>query len=356
MSAALNGFCNRRAARACRRGCQRAAPRRASSWVGPRSRGATCCRCGGNAPDSEARPASTAASAWRRRDAGSWPSTWPAAGARGGCCRVGEGQWLAARHLQAGQAQGAPPQATSEAVAAGLEDGSGAPLPRLAPGLSAGIGEAGVADRPGVKARTWRSSSTAGRLQSGVPRPCSACARRWPGRRPGSRHAGVPAAGPAMASTTAFGPSAASRSCRLPPVSAAKSACSPEQHRAGVEPASICITVTPLSASPASCAGSARRAPARQQRGVAVDAAQARDIEYRLGAGSHATTTIGSARRAASSAWASALRRLCGCMTGRPCSGAKALHRAGHRFCPRPAGRSGWVWAATIRCGVSAGP
>ncbi|MCY1515450.1 hypothetical protein D9M68_500370 [compost metagenome] len=69
-----------------------------------------------------------------------------------------------------------------------------------------------------------------------------------------------------MACSTAGGPSSARRSCRLPPVSAALigvvtlSSIGPVSR-----PASICITVTPLSASPASTARWIGAAP--RQRG-----------------------------------------------------------------------------------------
>jgi hypothetical protein len=165
-----------------------------------------------------------------------------------------------------------------------------------------------------------------------------------------------PQAASSSACTTSCPPSAASRSCRVPVVSSgAMGSAFHEQHVAGVQP-SVHLHDGDAGLSVARLDGAVDRrgpAPARQQRGVDVQAALAGARPAPTAAGSAHRRPPPSHRRQrqqmAARHWlrpAGTCRPAAGCAAGRRqcrCSRANCLTGEACNFMPRPAGRSGWV-------------
>ena len=143
-------------------------------------------------------------------------------------------------------------------------------------------------------------------------------------------------------------PAAARRSCRLAPVSrgpismARRSSIGPVS-----SPSSICMMVMPVSrvAGEDRALDRRRPPPARQQRGMDVEAAAAAGSPgSRAAASGHRRRPRrhrGRGRRIAR--WVSAVFRLVGVRTGRPWDSASFCTGEGRGCWPRPAGRGGWL-------------
>ena len=204
-----------------------------------------------------------------------------------------------------------------------------------------------VAPGQGENARTCRSISTAGCVQSIHP-----CDLRSRGARVASdascgRGAMSPDSQAGIVSSSSDAPSAASRSLRLPASSSGRIASARDARMSPVSsPASTRMIVAPVSASPARIAAATGDAP--RQRGSSEACTFSVPKRGRASTPGrricpYATITCKSGAYAASADVAAGSRSRAGCSTSIPAACAATFTGGGRVDRPRPPGRSGCV-------------